>query len=270
MTTLPVANARMYSATPSVKADWKQLLAWVLQRAGKSWEVIDYDAPAPLSMLWARNDLGLVMMCGLPFAQRPERPALIAAPVPTAARYGGQPIYFTDIVVRADSPFQTLEDTFGGVIGYTLVDSMSGGVALRCHLEASRTPQRPRLYRKTVGGFVNARYVIEALVAGTIDAGPLDSYYHDLLVRNDPVFAAQVRRVASTAAIPIPPLVATTGLSEAELSRLRTALLAVGTAPELTALLERLQLSGFALADPESYKVLADMAGSITTPFDDI
>ena len=270
MNAFPVANARMYSATPSVKADWKQLLAWVLEQAGLPWNVIDYDAPAPLSVLWARGDLGLAMMCGLPFAQRPERPTLIAAPVPSPARYAGKPVYFTDIVVRADSPFQTLEDTFGGVIGYTLVDSMSGGVALRCHLEAFRSPQRPRLYRKTVGGFVNAHYVIEALVAGTIDAGPLDSYYHDLLKRNDPAFAAQVRRLAGTAAMPIPPLVATTGLTDAELLRLRTVLLAAGTAPELASLLERLQLACFAVAEPESYQMLAEMADSITTPFEDI
>ena len=274
MNTPPLANARMYSATASVKADWKELLAWVLTQAGLPWNVIDYDAPAPLSVLWARNDLGLAMMCGLPFAQRTERPTLIAAPVPSPARYDGKPVYFTDIVVRADSHFKTLEETFGGVIGYTLVDSMSGGVALRCHLEAFRkiccSPLRPRLYRQTIGGFVNARNVIEALVAGTINAGPLDSYYHDLLKRNEPAFAAQVRQVASTAAMPIPPLVATTALSDTELSRLRAALLAAGTAFELAALFERLQLRGFAWPEPESYKVLAEMAQSITTPFDDI
>ena len=31
---MPVANARMYSATPQLRADWKALLAWVLQQAG--------------------------------------------------------------------------------------------------------------------------------------------------------------------------------------------------------------------------------------------
>ena len=270
MNTLPVANARMYSATPAVKADWTQLLRCVLEQAGLPWEVIDYDAPAPLSVLWARDDLGLTMMCGLPFAQRRKRPTLIAAPVPSPARYAGKPVYFTDIVVRADAPSQTLEDTFGGVIGYTLVDSMSGGVALRRHLETFRTPQRPRLYRKTVGGFVNARHVIEALVAGVIDAGPLDSYYHDLLKRNDPGFAAQVRLVASTAAMPIPPLVATAALSDSALSRLQAALLAASTWPELAPVLERLQLRGFALAEPNRYDVLADMAHSITTSFENI
>ena len=268
MNTPPVANARMYSATPAVKADWKQLIYGVLEQAGLPWEVIDYDAPAPLSMLWARDDLGLAMMCGLPFAQRSLRPTLIAAPVPSPVRYAGKPVYFTDIVVRADSPHQTLEDTFGGVIGYTLADSMSGGVALRCYLEGFRRPERPQLYQKTIGGFVNARNVIEALVAGVIDAGPLDSYYHDLLKRNDPDFAAQVRLVASTAAMPIPPLVATAVLSDIEISRLRGALLTVGTTPELLPILERLQLSGFALAEPDSYDVLSDMARSITTPFE--
>ena len=270
MNALPVANARMYSATPSVKADWKQLLAWVLERAGLPWEIVDYDAPAPLSVLWARNDLGLAMMCGLPFARRTQKPRLIAAPVPSPARYAGKAVYFTDIVVRADSPHQTLEDTFGGVMGYTLVDSMSGGVALRCHLEAFRTPSRPRLYRKTIGGFVNARHVIEALVAGTIDAGPLDSYYHDLLKRNDPAFAAHVRLVASTGAMPIPPLVATAALSSTDLSQLQAALLAVSTSPGLAPVLERLQLNGFAVPQPESYDVLVDMANSINTPFEDI
>ena len=270
MNALPVANARMYSATPSVKADWKQLLGWALEHAGLPWEVIDYDPPAPISVLWARNDLGMAMMCGLPFAQRSERPTLLAAPIPSPARYAGRPVYFTDIVVRADSPCLTLEDTFGGVIGYTLVDSMSGGVALRCYLEGFRNPQRPRLYRKTVGGFVNARSVIEAVVAGTIDVGPLDSYYHALLKRNDSVFAAQVRLVASTWAIPIPPLVATAKLSDMELVRLRAAFLAASVTPQLAPILERLQLDGFALAEPESYDVLADMADSITTPFEDI
>lgn len=266
----PVANARMYSATPSVKADWKQLLAWALARANLPWDVIDYDAPAPLSVLWARDDLGLAMMCGLPFAQRTQRPTLVAAPLPSPARYGGKPVYFTDIVVRSDAPYRILEDTFGGVVGYTLADSMSGGVALRCHLEPYRTQQAPRLYRKAVGELLNARSVIEALLAGTIDVGPLDSCYHDLLKRNDPGFASRVRVVASTAAMPIPPLIATAALSESDLSRLQQALLAVPASPELASVLERLQLRGFALVNPADYDVLAEMARTVTTPFEEL
>lgn len=272
-TTLPVANARMYSASPLAKADWKQLLAWVLARAGLPWDVIDYEAPAPLSVLWARDDLGLAMMCGLPFAQRIDEgrwTTLVAAPLPSPDRYGGKPVYFTDIVVRADSPYRTLEDTFGGVVGYTLADSMSGGVALRHHLESYRTAERPRLYRGAVGELIHARGVIEALAAGRIDVGPLDSYYHDLLQQYEPAFAAQVRMVASTPALPIPPLVATTALPGDELARLREALLATAAAPELAPVMERLLLAGFAIPEPADYRPLAAMAAAATTPFEEL
>ena len=273
MTRPPVANARMYSVTESVKADWKVLLSWVLARAGLPWEVIDYEPPAPLSLLWARNDLGLAMMCGLPYAQRigaAGQPTLVAAPIPSPARYGGQAVYFTDIVVRSDAPYRTLQDTFGGTVGYTLADSMSGGVALRRHLEGYRTPQQPRLYRAAVGNLVNARGVIEALAAGRIDVGPLDSFYHDLLWRHEPGFAAQVRIVAHTPALPIPPLVATAPLRAGELARLRQALLASAASEELAPVMERLLLAGFAFPDPADYRPLAAMAAADATPFEEL
>jgi ABC-type phosphate/phosphonate transport system substrate-binding protein len=263
-------NARMYSVTPAVKADWRGLLQWVLARADLDWQVIDHDAPAPLSALWARNDIGAAMMCGLPFSQREPQPTLIAAPIPSPSRYDGKPVYFTDIVVRADSPFHALEETFGGVVGYTLADSLSGGVALATHLQHYRGTTRPRLYRKSVGNLVHARGVIDALAAGSIDVGPLDSYYHDLLHRNDPSFAARVRTIASTPALPIPPLVATAAISAAELQRLRAALRAASESSDMAAVMERLLLKGFAFPSPADYSHLALMPSRIATSFEEL
>jgi ABC-type phosphate/phosphonate transport system substrate-binding protein len=247
---MPVANARMYSATPAVKAAWNELLRWVLARADLPWDVIDYDAPAPLSALWARDDLGLAMMCGLPYSQREPRPTLVAAPIPSPERYCGKPVYMTDLVVRADASYRTLEDTFGGVVGYTLPDSLSGGVAPKRFLGDAP-------FRAEVNQLVNARGVIEALAAKRIDVGPLDSYYHDLLRANDPQFAAQVRTIATTPALPIPPLVATAQLGSDALQRLRNALLVVAERPELEALRARLLLRGFAVPDSATYESLS-------------
>jgi ABC-type phosphate/phosphonate transport system substrate-binding protein len=249
-----IVNARMYSVTPQVKAAWKRVFGWALARARLEWEIFDHDAPAPLAELWARDDLGCAMMCGLPYSQRRPRPTLVAAPVPSPGRYGGLPRYFTDIVVKADAPYRTLEDTFGGVAGYTLEDSMSGCVAFRYHL--LQYGDRSSLYREFVGGLIHGRRVIEALAARTIDVGPLDSYYHDLLRANDPATAAQVRVIATTAPAPMPPLVATAPLMDAELGRLRAALLAVGDAGALQAEREMLLLSGFAVPKASDYDVL--------------
>jgi ABC-type phosphate/phosphonate transport system substrate-binding protein len=245
-----IVNARMYSATPEAQAAWKRVLAWALARARLEWEIADYDAPAPLADLWARGDLGAVMMCGLPYSQRRPRPSLLAAPVPSPARYGGRPIYFTDIAVRAESDYSKLEDTFGGVVGYTVADSMSGYVALRRHLLPFRT--KSQLYRGAVGGLVNARRIIEALDEGRIDVGPLDSYYYDLIRHHEPDFAAKVRVVASTAPAPIPPLVSTSG---EKVAQLREALLAAGDAPALAGERTVLLLKGFAAAQEADYRV---------------
>lgn len=252
----PVANARMYCATPGTKAAWKTVLAWTLGRAGLAWSVLDYDAPAPLAALWAREDLGCVMMCGLPFTQRAARPALVASPVPAGERYAGRPVYFTDLAVRADAPYRALEDTFDGVIGFTLADSYSGCVALRAYLLPYREARGAPLYREAVGGFVNARQIIEALDAGRIDVGPLDSYYFDLLRANDPTCAAKVRLVGSTDAAPIPAFIATAALARRDLERLQDAMLEAGTAPELGAQREVLQLVRFAVPREQDYTTI--------------
>ena len=255
---MPVVNARMYSVTPGTAAAWREVLAWVLLQADLDWPFVEHTAP--IARLWARDDLGLALMCGLPFAQRDARPTLVAAPVPSPARYANRPVYMTDFVVAAPSSHRTLADTFGGVVGYTLADSMSGGVAPLHHLAALRTPERPRLFRAAVGDLVHARGVIDALVAGRIDVGPLDGYSHDLLRANDPAFAAQVRTVATTAPLPIPPLVATASLATEELGRLREALLAAHEAEVLRAPMARLLLARFAVPDPADYAPLAAMA----------
>ena len=82
-----IANARMYSVAPPAKAAWNELLAWVLQRAGLDWDVIDHAGT--LDALWSRNDLGCVMMCGLPLSMRRPQPRVIAAPIPAPARFDG-------------------------------------------------------------------------------------------------------------------------------------------------------------------------------------
>lgn len=267
---MTIANARMYSATPRVRDAWNRLLRWVLADAGLAWEVIDYAAPAPLNALWARDDLGLAMMCGLPFSQRTPRPQLIAAPIPSPARYEGRAVYCTDIVVRAGAPYRTLQDTFGGIAGYTLADSMSGGVAFAAHLAPLRTPRRARLFSRTVGNLINARGVIDALVRGDIDVGPLDSYYHDLLRNDDPAYASQVRTVACTRWTPIPPLVATASLPGVDVDRLRASLQDAMREPTLAADRASLLLAGFATPDASAYAELGAIAHGPLPSFEEL
>jgi ABC-type phosphate/phosphonate transport system substrate-binding protein len=255
-------NARMYSVTPAAKAAWRAVFDWVLARAGVDGAWVDHDPPLLISDLWAREDLACAMMCGLPFSRRTPQPTLLAAPVPSAARYGGRSIYCTDIAVCADAAFERLEDTFGGVAGFTVPDSQSGYYAFRYHL-AKHFPDRTPHYAKHVGRLLNARGIIQALADRRIDVGPLDGYVFDLIRASDPAFAAQVKVIATTDPTPMPPVIATAALPAGAVERLRTAFLAVENAPGLDAHRRTLLLDRFILPSPADFDVQRQRAALV-------
>lgn len=252
-----VVNARMYSAAPAVKAAWQALFDRVAAMSGVALSYLDHAAPASLEALWARDDLGAALMCGFPFASAVEKPHLLAAPVPSPPRYAGKPRYCTDFIVREDKPFRTLPDTFGGRIGWTVAHSQSGYNAVRHHV-AGLGPLPP--YAKWVGPLITPRGVIDAVMEGAIDVGPLDSYFHDLLRRHDPVAASRLRVVASTEMAPIPPLVASRSVDVDAISRVRRALLSCHLSSDMTGIFDTLLLSRFEAVDAGDYQVLISWA----------
>jgi ABC-type phosphate/phosphonate transport system substrate-binding protein len=257
-----LANARMYSVTPGCKAAWRSIIDWALRRAGVEARYEDHDPPKLLSDLWQRDDLACVMMCGLPFSLREPRPAILAAPVPSAARYGGKAVYWSDIAVRADSNFRSIEDTLGSRAGYTLKDSQSGYFAFRYHL-LRKLPSLADPYPQVTGNLLNPRGVIKTLAEGRIDVGPLDSYVHDLLKHGDPQFAAQVRVIETTDPTPMPPLVATAGLASEAVERMRAAFLAVNAESSLESAREALLLDRFTVPDSSAYRVQRERAEEV-------
>jgi ABC-type phosphate/phosphonate transport system substrate-binding protein len=251
-----VANARMYSVNAGAASAWKELFEWLAQESHVDLGVIDHKFPAPLAELWSRPDLGCAFMCGFPYklAKHPPRP--VAAPVPLGAPAKGAPVYATRLVVRADSTFQSLQDTFGGRLGYTVEDSHSGYNALRHHLLPYRRQRGADLYRASIGPLTTPRRVIEALVADEIDVGPLDSYALDLMVHHEPETAKQIRIIATTDPAPIPFLVASQECPDEVVMSLQTGLLKFGDVPACAGLRERLCLQGFAPIVIEDYELM--------------
>ncbi|MEY8842147.1 phosphate/phosphite/phosphonate ABC transporter substrate-binding protein [Cribrihabitans sp. XS_ASV171] len=246
-----IGCTRMYNANPAVAGLWRAVLERAAERAGVPLEVIDYPAPAPLEALWSRPDMGAVFMCGWPFRRSEPRPQIVAAPVPDSPFCEGAR-YCSVMVVRAESRFETLEDTFGGRIAWTDEGSHSGFNAPR-RLLMAHARGRP-LYSESVGPVVTPRASVEAVLEGRADVGPVDSLFFHLLERHEPEVAARLRVVARTDCAPIPVLVAAPDVPAGTVAALGRALEECGRDPGCADLLRELCLRGFErVADPERY-----------------
>ena len=261
-----VANARMFAVDAHVAAWWKHLFAWVAREAQVELTTIDHPPPRPLPGLWRRYDLGCAFICGYPWStweHEATRPQLLAAPIPSAPRYGGRAVYCTDIVVRSDSKFQSIDDLRGARFAYTAEHSQSGWQAPRAFFADPARSAGGRLFGDVVGPLQTPRAVAAAVVANRADAGPLDSWWHDLLRRHDAATAAQLRTIARTPMTPIPPLVTAATTPAPIRERLIGALERVGSDATLAPLREALLISGFVRAAAADYRELAQSAQQI-------
>jgi ABC-type phosphate/phosphonate transport system substrate-binding protein len=259
-----IANARMYTVDAQTGELWRELLAGVTAQAGLNVEVIEHAPPAAIEELWRRTDMAAVFMCGLPYSCANPRPTLIAAPVPSAADFAGLPKYWSEMVVRSDSPYFDLESTFGGRICLTAPNSQSGYAAALQYLMAfdmardGKAGARSPLYREIGAPVVTPLGAVTAVVAGAADVAPIDAYAYRLLQKHRGDLTSKLRTVERTAHTPIPPLVASSALlASAEGAKgLRAAFTAAHRNPALRGLLTELELSHFVTPDPRDYDAL--------------
>jgi ABC-type phosphate/phosphonate transport system substrate-binding protein len=247
-----IANARMYSVTPSVAALWRRLLSAILADADGTIEIVDHAPPAPISELWQRSDKAAVFMCGLPCSLATPQPGLVAAPVPSPAAYGDRPCYWSDVVVRADSPFRTIADTFGRRLALTSPESQSGYAAL-LHALMPYGRDAP-LYREIIEPCFTPRGALLAVIERRAEVAPIDSYALALLSKHAPELTSQVRIVMSTEATPIPLLVASGAASPG----ITAAFLKASEMPAAAALMDQLLVHRFVRPEAKAYDELRE------------
>lgn len=156
-----------------------------------------------------RGDAELGLWCGLPYALEAERPAprvtLLAAPVMAAARYADAPVYFSDVIVRRESPHRHLDDLRGATWAYNEPSSHSGYWVTRYEL-ARRGMAAPHFGRVIEAG---AHLTAIALVrGGAVDASAIDSTVLDLALESEPGLSDELRVIETWGPSPMPPLVA--------------------------------------------------------------
>jgi len=250
----------MYDATPRTAAAWRALFFRVHADAGLDIDIIEHRWPQPIGELWSREGLAGAFMCGWPFVRSEIAMQPVAAPIPAPARYAGLPRYCSEFLVREESGWTSLEQTFGHRFGWMAANSQSGFNAPRAHLARFVALDRPSLYAEVVGPLGAPAQALAALTQRKADVIALDSFYLDLVRQHAPERLEGVRCVATTAWTPIPLLVASPDVPNAVVERLRSHLVGLERQASHAPLLAEAGVRGFAMPDPASYRALEEMA----------
>lgn len=248
-----------YAVTPSVEAAWRELLTAIGREVDVAFDFLPYPLPQPQKELWSRNDLGCVfVMCGYPIAMHHFAVTPIAAHIPSAPWAQRRPQYRSDLIVRADSRFERLSDTFGGRIGWTTMHSHSGFNALRHHLLQYRTRDQRTLYSHVVCNLSSVRKSFDSVCDGTIDVGSIDAYWHSLLQRHEPELASRVRVIEATVPAPIPAFVASPVVPRETIDRLAAGFASAQYQPWFHPLADTIMIEGFAASELNDFNIIRD------------
>lgn len=196
-----------------------------------------------------RADFAFV--CGLPYVELTGRGVIrmepLVAPVLRGERYGGKPIYFSDVIVRKDSPLWSFTDLRGGSWAFNELESQSGYGIVRDYL-IQRGETCGYFSRLVQAGFHER--AIDMVQSGEVDASAIDSHVLALLLRDNPVLARRLRVIDIFGPSSIQPLVAGNHLSISLKSEVKTLLLEMADDPTVK--------PGFARALVERFEAVSD------------
>jgi len=176
---------------------------------------------------------------------------VVAAPVLRGDRYGGRPIYFSDVIVSTASPQRSFADLRGATWAYNEPFSHSGYMTVLHHL-ATLGEDRSYFASMVEAGF--HQEAIRMVADGRIDAAAIDSQVLDIELRAHPELAAAVRRIGAIGPSTIQPVVVSRSrLTDAERHAVTEALIGVADDPTARDLLDAALVERFVPVTARSY-----------------
>jgi phosphonate transport system substrate-binding protein len=231
--TAPLRFATFFA--PSMAPVYRFLTARIGRRLGRPVELVvgrsfdQFEA--------GEADLGVI--CGLPYVWLADRhpPSVepLAAPVLTGARYGGRPVYYSDVIVRSDSSIISLEELRGRSWAYNEPASHSGYTVTLYSLV--RMGARPGFLSRVVEAGFHQR-AIRLVAAGTVDAAAIDSQVLAIELRDHPRLADRLRPIGAFGPSTIQPVVAASRLPARHKDQVRDLLVGLGDDPAARPLLD--------------------------------
>ena len=193
-----------------------------------------------------RADIGFLCSPSYLYLRAQPSPSVVLIPagfVTSDPRAAGHPVYFSDVVVRADHRARSFADLAGSIWGFNDECSLSG------YFSALQ-----RLSEQGLDGAFFSSLVqtgshhasIEATLAGDIDGAAIDATVLTAILRERPELAGRLRVLDSFGPFPVQPMVVRSALGPELAERIASALCGLQEAEDHMIQLNELGLQGFA------------------------
>jgi phosphonate transport system substrate-binding protein len=211
--------------------------------------------------LFDLGEIQILWLCGLPYVDKADRAdrgmELLAVPVPAGPRYHGRPVYYSDVVVRRKSSFESFVDLRGAAFAYNEPRSHSGFNVVRAYL--AEFGQREGFFGSAIESGAHTRSV-EMILSGAIDSAAIDSTVLEWLQARRVDLADELRIVETIGPSPIPPWVVSQKLPGNVRQQIRQLLLHLHLNPLGQVALARARIAKFISAQDRDYDPIRRMA----------
>lgn len=231
-------------------ADWRVYLENRLRRRV---EFVQRDRYRDTMDLLQQQKVEFAWICDYPFVMLRNEVQLLAV-----ALNAGQPTYRSYLIVPAhDTQTRSIAELKNRVFAFADPHSNTGYLVPR--FEIKRGGDDPeKFFRRTFFTWSH-RKVIDAVAAGLVQGGTVDSYVWDVLSQVRPDITARTRIAWKSPEFGFPPLVAHKGVAETDVILMRRVLMGMKDDTQGRLLLSRLKLDGFMPGSPKLYEGVAEM-----------
>jgi phosphonate transport system substrate-binding protein len=248
---------------PSADRFCAAVTRFVGERLGIPTEFVD-DVPwQERERLFDRGEIDVCWMCGWPYALRADSLSsgveLLAAPVMAGPRYADQPVYFSDIVVHADSAVASFTDLRGATWAFNEPMSHSGYMVVRHFLAGQNI--RGGYFGLAIHSGSHAAS-LDLILNRSVDGTAIDSTVLEAIVRRRPEIMPSLRIVDSLGPSPAPPWVLRSSMAPELRAAVRTAFTTMHESAEGGAILREAAVRRFAAVTDTFYDAIRDMAAA--------
>lgn len=216
---LRMAVAAIISPQSNVES-YADLGAYIGERLGRPVELVQRRTYAEVNELVANNDVDVAFVCTSAYVDGHDTfdMELLVAP-----QVNGETVYYSELIVPADSPVQSMADLKGKSFAFTDPMSFSGRVYPTYLVK--KLGETPETFFGNIFFTYSHDRAIESVAAGIADGAAVDSLVLDYLLQQKPDLQQRIKVVERSPAFGIPPVVAPPGLPPQQKVQLQEILL---------------------------------------------